>query len=360
MTKALPHIKAMSPYALADMSAPDGMDLVLLSQNESLRAPSPDVIRAATETLSNGADYPDPDWTALRSALADLHGICADGIVCGAGSLDLISCLTRAFCGPDRAVLAPEHAYPFFRTAAQMANARFDTARERGETVCVDALLQAVKPDTAIVFVANPGNPTGTYIPKSDLERLRAGLRDDILLVIDEAYGEFSDPQSKRCWDMVAVGNCVVLRTFSKAYAMAGFRIGWGFFPHAIAAEVRKVMNPNNVTLASQAAALAAVGDQAYMTETCEITTTLRDHIQTALTQAGFDVLPSVTNFVLIRFETETMAISADAALRAQGIFLRRQPGAGLPHALRMTIGPAAATETAITHLKRWMKEATP
>lgn len=359
MIRALPHIAAMSPYALADMTTPDGRDPVSLSQNESLRDPSPAVIEAAAKALSGGATYPDPDCTALRAALAQLHGLCMSGILCGAGSLDLIGCLARTYSGPGRAVLAPAHAYPFFRTAAQMANARFDTAAEKNETVCVDALLQAVAADTSVVFLANPGNPTGTHIPKSELVRLRAGLRDDILLVIDEAYGEFIDAQIERCWDMVDAGNCVVLRTFSKAYGMAGLRVGWGLFPVANAAELRKVMNPNGMTSVSQTAAMAALTDQSYMIETCAVTTALREDATHALTQAGFDVVPSVTNFVLIRFDRADTASSADAALRARGIFLRRQQGAGLPHALRMTIGPTQDTESAITCLTNWKKGAT-
>ena len=146
--------------------------------------------------------YPDPDWTDLRHTLADLHRINANGILCGSGSLDLIGCLARVFAGPDRAVLAPAHAYPFFRTAAQVANARFDTAEETDAVVSVDALLGAVQSDTGIIFVANPGNPTGTRIPKSEILRLRQGLQPDILLVVDEAYGEFADHLDERCFDL--------------------------------------------------------------------------------------------------------------------------------------------------------------
>lgn len=354
----LPHIHAMSRYALADMCAPAGVEFLSLSQNESLRGPAPEVTAAAASVLSDGADYPDPDWSALREALAHLHDIPSSQILCGAGSLDLIGCLARTYCGPERAVLAPEHAYPFFRTAAEMAHARFDVAAEQNLTVSVDSLLQAVRPDTAVVFIANPGNPTGTHLPKSELLRLRKGLRDDILLVIDEAYGEFIDAQGDRSWDMVARGNCVVLRTFSKAYAMAGFRVGWGLFPPQVAAQLRKVMNPNGVSSVAQAAARAAIGAQEYMIETCRITADLRSRSMQAMSKAGLHGVPSATNFILIRFDSADHAISADAALRSQGVFLRRQQGAGLPHCLRMTIGPAAALEKAVGVLKEWTLEA--
>ena len=357
MTRALPHVAQMSPYALANMTTPEDTDLVSLSQNESLRGPSPNATEASAARLVDASAYPDPDWSDLRDALAKLHVIPADDILCGAGSLDLIACVARAFAGPGRSILAPAHAYPFFRTAAQMVDARFDTAPEKHCAVDVDSLLDNVKPDTTLVFVANPGNPTGTCISKADILRLRLGLRDDILLVIDEAYGEFSDSFNASCWDMVEDTNTVVLRTMSKAYGLAGLRTGWGLFPAHISAEVRKVMNPNNLTAPSQAAALAAVQDQDYMKETCAMTASLRDAAPQALVRAGFDVLPSTTNFLLILFESESAAQSADASLNAKGIFLRRQQGAGLPHALRMTIGPEAATQMAVAHLRSWRKE---
>ncbi|WP_377190590.1 pyridoxal phosphate-dependent aminotransferase [Ruegeria meonggei] len=357
MTLPRTHIAQMSPYALADLSAPRGKPLISLSQNESLRPPSPIAIEAAARAMSTSMLYPDPDWTGLRNALADRHDIDPEGILCGSGSLDLIGCLARVFAGPERAVLAPAHAYPFFRTAAQVANARFDTAREEDTVVSVDALLGAVRPDTGLVFVANPGNPTGTRIPKSELSRLRKGLRPDILLVIDEAYGEFADHLGERCFDLVQRGNTVVSRTFSKAYGMAGFRVGWGLFPPAIATEMRKVMNPNNIPAVAQVVATAAVQDAAYMRDTCEMTASLRDKSAAELRKAGFDLSPSFTNFLLLNLGSADKARQVDEALRAEGVFLRPQSGAGLPNALRMTIGSSETTDSALTILKQWKQE---
>lgn len=360
MTRPAPHIARMAAYALARMDAPPGRPLIALAQNESLRPPSPQALEAAQKALADGALYPDPDWTDLRAALAAQHGINADGILCGAGSLDLIGALARIYTGPDRAALAPAHAYPFFRTATELAGARFDTAPERDLTVDVDALLAAVRPDTGLVWLANPGNPTGTRLPIAALRTLRAGLRDDILLVIDEAYGEFADATDKRCFDMVADGRTVVLRTFSKAYGMAGFRVGWGLFPDAIAAELRKVLNPNNIPTATQAAACAALADPAYMKETCALTATARDTACNRLRAAGYRVPDSHTNFLLIDFETPERAISTDAHLQTQGIFLRRQAGAGLPHMLRLTIGVETHMDAALDALDALAQGDTP
>ncbi|GAB5446260.1 pyridoxal phosphate-dependent aminotransferase [Gymnodinialimonas sp.] len=357
MTRAMPHFAQMSPYALAEMTAPDGKPLISLAQNECLRPPSPAAIDAAMQVLGDGALYPDPDWTALRQAIASQYGVDAAKILCGNGSLDLIGCIARVFTGAERAVLAPAHAYPFFRIAAQMANARFDTAPEVAATVSVDALLAAVRPDTGLVFLANPGNPTGTRIPRAEINRLRDGLRPDILLVVDEAYGEFADPLEGPCFEMVEGGNTVVLRTFSKAYGMAGFRVGWGVFPPEIAGDLRKALNPNNISAAAQAAATAAMADQAYMVETCALTARARDAAAAQLREAGIAVLESHTNFLLLDLGDVTTAKNADAALRAEGVFLRPQGGAGLPHCLRMTIGAPVAMDAALAQLIAWKKE---
>ncbi len=357
MIAPLPHISKMAPYALSQMHMPNGLPPISLSQNESFRPPTPLALEAAARSLADTALYPDPDWIDLRTGLAEVYAIPVETVLCGSGSLDLIGCIARAFAGPDRAVLAPAHAYPFFRSAAQMVGARFDTAPEIDATVSVDALLEALRPDTQIVFVANPGNPTGTRIPGSELVRLRQRLRDDTLLVIDEAYGEFADPLGERCFDLVQQGSTIVLRTFSKAYGMAGFRVGWGAFPPAIAAAVRKVMNPNNISMPAQAAARAALHDATYMKETCQLIAKTRDQATAQLTRHGFRIVPSYTNFVLIDFGTSTCADSADAVLRSRGIFLRGQSSAGLPQMLRMTIGPEDAMAAAISCLLEWKQE---
>ncbi|MFC3612147.1 pyridoxal phosphate-dependent aminotransferase [Lutimaribacter marinistellae] len=353
MIRPAPHIAGMAAYALADMQPPDGKPLVSLAQNESLRPPSPAARVAAMRALDHGEHYPDPDWTALRHAIAECHDIEPEGILCGSGSLDLIGAIARVYAGSGRAALAPAHAYPFFRTATEMAGARFDTAPERDLTVDTEALLAAVRPDTSVVFVANPGNPTGTRIGKDALRELRAGLRDDILLVIDEAYGEFADHLDARCFDMVSSGATVVLRTMSKAYGMAGHRVGWGLFPVPVAQEIRKVVNPNNISAASQAAAVAAIRDHDYMQETCALTAAGRKAAWERLRDAGFEVVEGHTNFLLLDCGDGESARAMDHALRAQGIFLRQQAGAGLPQMLRLTIGPEGAMEKALTLIER-------
>ncbi|WP_371224732.1 pyridoxal phosphate-dependent aminotransferase [Roseovarius sp. 2305UL8-3] len=355
MIPPVPHVAAMAAYQLADLSAPEGKRLVSLSQNESLRAPSPMVSDALRQAADAPHLYPDPDWSDLRQGIGTLHGIDPAQIVCGNGSLDLIWALARAYLEPGRAALAPAHAYPFFRVATQMTGARFDTAEENNLIVDVDALLSAMTPETRIVFVANPGNPTGTRLPRSELIRLRDGLPGDVLLVIDEAYGEFADHLNEPMFDQVARGDTIVLRTFSKAYGLAGLRVGWGLFPTKIAGHIRKLLNPNNVASPGQMAALAALGDQAYMQGTCALSSGIRDAFAQRMRALGLVVPDSFTNFVLMRFPSVESAAELDAHLRSEGVFLRAQGGAGLPECLRATVSVAQDMDFAASLIEDWI-----
>lgn len=339
MIRPLPHIGAMAAYALADITPPVGKQLIGLSQNESLRPPAPGVAEALRQAVRVPHLYPDPDWTRLRGAIGRVHDVDPVDILCGNGSLDLIGCLARAYLGPGLAALIPAHAYPFFRSATLMTGARADLAGESVYHVSPAALKAALTPETRIVFVANPGNPTGTRLPNAELRRLREALPTNVLLVIDEAYGEFADHLDAPLFDLVGRGDTVVLRTFSKAYALAGLRVGWGLFPAAIATELRKLMNPNNVALAGQLAAEAALQDQAYMRETCRLTAAARDAFIRRMQAAGLDCAESHTNFALIRLPSAQSTTRVTEALRAEGVFVRPQGAAGLPHCLRVTIG---------------------
>lgn len=360
MIRSVSHVATMSPYALAQLNAPEGKLLISLAQNESLRPPSPYAIKAAAKALEEAHLYPDPEWKKLRAILSDIHKVPEESILCGSGSMQLIRVLAQAYSDEQNAVLAPAHGYPFFQTAAQMARARFDIAAEENGQVSIDALARAIRPDTRIVFVANPGNPTGTRIPRAEIVRLRECLPQHVLLVIDEAYGEFADHLNETTFDLVQRGDTVVLRTFSKAYGLAGMRVGWGVFPCKIAAEIRKVMTPNNISLAGQAAAAAALTDQTYMRQTCDLTVASRDGFRDRLLEAGFDVPESYTNFVLIRMPNAEAARRVDQALRDNGLFLRPQSGAGLGNCLRATIGDTNDLDTAARLLERWIRKEKP
>ncbi len=354
MIAAVPHIAAMAPYPRVEMEAVPGKRLVLLNQNESFRPASPQALEAARAAVGNERLYSDSECTTLRRAIADVHGIDPEWILCSAGSMEMISALSRVFCGPGRSVLTTQYAYAYLATTTAAAQARRDAVQEVDFSVSVDDLIEGVFADTAMVFVANPGNPTGTHVPRAEIVRLRDSLPDDVLLVIDEAYGEFADGHNAPLFDLAARGNTVVLRTFSKAYGLAGARVGWGVMPPAIADELRKVLNPGGISGVSQAAAAAAMGDQAYMRESCRETARIRHAFATRLRAAGFKVVASHTNFLLICFSGTREAAAADAALRAGGVIARPMGGYGLAHALRATIASDEDMDLAAGLLETW------
>lgn len=334
-----PGIAAMAPYTLPDLSVPPGRRAVLLAQNESALPPSPAALAAAQSALADSRFYADSEWRNLRAAIAEVHGIDPGHLLCGAGSMELIQMLGLGYLGPGGRALSPAFGYLYFRTVVQLAGAALDLAPETDLTVNVDALLAGLRPETRVVFVANPGNPTGTRIARAELLRLRDGLPDRVLLIIDEAYGEFADAAGESMFDFPARGNTVVLRTFSKVYGLAGLRVGWGVFPPAVAAELRKIQNPGSVSAVSLAAAAAAMRDQPYMRRVRDETAARRDRFAAAMRQLGFTVPHSHTNFVLIRFASAKAATGAADALRAGGIVLRPMGGYELPDCLRATIG---------------------
>ncbi|MEX0350975.1 MAG: histidinol-phosphate transaminase [Paracoccaceae bacterium] len=345
MIRSVPHVAAMAPYPLADL----GSGLVSMAQNESAFPPSPKALRAA-QGDAQALLYPDPDWFDLRRSIAETHLLDPDTILCGAGSMELIGCLIRAYAGPGRAVLGSAYSYAFVASAALQAQAEYRQAEEPDLMVSVDAILENVTPDLAVVFLCNPGNPTGTMVPSSEILRLRANLPGDVLLVIDQAYAEFGDATNdpSEIFALTSCGDTVVLRTFSKAYALAGIRVGWGCFPPAVAAEVRKLLNPNNIPYASQRMAAAAIRDQDHMQEVVDKTEEIRARFSEACRGLGIDVPTSHTNFVLLRFDSAEQAVQADQALRNAGLLMRGMAGYGLPDCLRATICEAAVMDRAV------------
>ncbi|MEM7294199.1 MAG: histidinol-phosphate transaminase, partial [Pseudomonadota bacterium] len=349
-------IGAMAPYALADLRVPDGVTPVSLAQNEHVYAPSAAAVEAAMIAMQQGNLYPDADWIALREAIAKVHKLDPGSILCGAGSMELIVALGIAYLNSETRVLISEYGYAFMRTVAQMVGAPVDRAPEQDYCVDVDALLGAVQHDTRVLFLANPGNPTGTRISAAELRELRARLPASVLLIIDEAYAEFVEgAENEALFDLVQRGDTVVLRTFSKIYGLAGLRVGWGCFPAEIVATLRKSLTPSNVSLVSQAAASTAIQDQTAMVAVRGEINRRRDTFAHGLRELGLQVPRSHTNFVLMEFASADAASSAFEALRAQGVLLRPMGGYGLHHCLRATIGSQEQVDFALDVLRRWV-----
>jgi histidinol-phosphate aminotransferase len=350
--RPVPTVAAMTSYALADLGGPN---TVSLAQNESAFEVSPKAISAAQTVLAQTPLYPDPDWRDLRSAVADVYGLDAASLPCGAGSLELIGCLIHTFAGPGDEVLGSQYGYLFVSTASQQAGATYVQAPEPELTVSVDAIMARVTARTKIMFVCNPGYPTGTRIKTPEILRLRAALPSSALLIVDQAYGEFDDQDPRPIFDLVSGGNTVVLRTFSQGYGLAAARVGWGDFPVKITSEVRKLLNSNNIAATSQVMATASMRDRADMVNIVEKTAIIRGLFADTVRQMGMIVPVSHTNFGLIRFGSVAEARQADAALRIHSLITRAMGGYGFAQCLRATIGAAQIMDQVLgvlSHLK--------
>ncbi len=352
MIRPVSYVGAMGAYALADLG---GEGTVSLAQNESAFPASPFAVAVGQAALADLTLYPDPEWPDMRAAIAGVHGVDPARVLCGAGSMELIGCLIRAFAGPGDQVLGTQYGYAFVASATAQAQAKYVAAPEVDLTVSVDAVLAAVTPATRIVFVCNPGNPTGTLIPNTEITRLRNALPGDVLLVVDQAYAEFADAANDptEVFGLADRGDTVITRTFSKAYGLAGARAGWGYFPTDIARELRKLLNPNNISIASQAAAAAAMRDQAHMRDVVAKTATIRDRFAQDCRDLGLIVPDSHTNFVLIHFASTEQAQQADAALRAEKLLMRGMGGYGLSDCLRATICDTPVMDRCLAVLRK-------
>ncbi len=349
-------IAAIHAYVPGKAHADDGRALVKLSANENPLGSSPAAI-AAFAAAAPAANYPDPDSAALRAALGELHGIDPARIVCGTGSDELLNLAAQAYAGPGDEVLFSRFSFVVYDIAARRCGASPVAAPDRDYGIDVDQLLRLVSTDTRVVYVANPNNPTGSFLPASEIARLHAGLPSDTLLVIDQAYGEYlAEGEDDGGLELAAAhDNVLVTRTFSKIYGLAGERIGWATGAPDLIASLNRIRGPFNVTSHGQAAALAAVGDQQFLRDS-------RDHnaaelarfteFVEALGNHGLRPIPSKANFLLILFEGDVTAEMALNALSDAGYATRWLPGQGLPHGLRITIGTAGQMDGVMAALR--------
>ncbi|MES2700724.1 MAG: histidinol-phosphate transaminase [Pseudomonadota bacterium] len=356
-----PWIAAIHAYVPGKSKNADGKPLIKLSANENPLGTSPAAM-AARRAVDDAATYPDPDSVALRTALGQLHGIDPARIVCGTGSDELLNLAAQAFAGPGDEVAYVRFGFSVYDIAARRCGATPVVAPDKDFGTDVDALLACVTPATRVVFVANPNNPTGTFLPRAELARLHAGLPADVLLVVDRAYAEYVAPADDDGALALAErhDNVLVTHTFSKIYGLAGERIGWGTgAPHLVDA-LNRIRGPFNLTTTAQAAAQAALADQAFVQASREHNSHERARFVAAieaLGNHGLRAVPSEANFVLVLFEGALSAAAALEGIGQAGYAVRHLPGQGLPQALRITIGTAAQMDT-IAQVLRTMAEA--
>jgi histidinol-phosphate aminotransferase len=336
-----PGIMDITPYVGGESGLAAHKKPVRLASNEGALGPSPKAIEAYNAVAGDLHRYPDGGGTALREALADHYGLDAIRIVLGAGSDEIISLLCRAYAGPGDEVVHSEHGFLMYTIAARGAGATPVAAAELELTADVDALLARVNERTRILFLANPNNPTGSYLSVDSLARLRDGLPPSVLLVVDAAYAEYVTRNDYSAGvDLVeSSDNVVMARTFSKIFGLGGVRLGWAYCPPAVADVLNRARNPFNVSAPAQAAGLAALADVDFTDRARANNDTWLPWTTAALQELGYEVAPSIGNFVLVRFGEAAGADAADAFLRDHGIIVRRMGAYGLPNALRVTIG---------------------
>jgi len=357
------YILGIHAYVPGKSAASDGRALIKLSANENPLGTSPAALEALESARGEAASYPDPDAKALRAGIAELHGLDPARIVCGTGSDELLNLAAQGFAGAGDEVLFSRHSFAVYDIAARRCGATPVEAPDRNFTADVDALLAAVSERTRVVFLANPNNPTGTWIAPEQIARLHAGLPADVLLVIDEAYGEYVDPAHHRVgFDLAAQHKNVLLtRTFSKIYGLAAERIGWATGAPGLVDVLNRIRGPFNVTSSGQKAALAALGDQQFVEASRAHNAAERARFNeaiAALGNHGLAAVPSEANFVLIRFDGEVKAAAALNALAEAGYAVRHLPRQGLPDALRITIGKSGDMTRVIAALRELCGEA--
>ncbi|MCH8167764.1 MAG: histidinol-phosphate transaminase [Proteobacteria bacterium] len=329
----------IAPYVGGESTVPGANRVIKLSSNENPFGPSPAVLDAYLAAAKGLALYPDGGHLALRRAIAGVHGLEAERIVCGAGSDELIALLCKAYAGAGDEVLYSRHGFLMYRLSALAAGATPVAAPERDLTADVDALIGALSERTRLVFLANPNNPTGTMVDEAALARLAGALPPRALLVLDAAYAEYvRTPGHDGGIALVrARDNVVMTRTFSKIHGLAALRLGWAYGPAHVIDVLNRVRGPFNVTATALAAGEAAIGDADYV-EHCAVTNEVwRDWLAKEVSAAGFGVTPSHGNFILV--ETGERTAEVDAHLKSRGLIVRQVAGYGLPGHLRISIG---------------------
>ncbi len=354
-----PGILDIAPYTPGKSGAGVSGRVFKLSANETPLGPSPKAIAAYKAAADHLEDYPEGTSRILREAIGHAYGLDPDRIICGAGSDELLNFLAHVYLGPGDEAIHTTHGFLVYPIATMANGATNIIAPEKNFTADVDTILKLVTPRTKLVWLANPNNPTGTYLPFDEVKRLRAGLPSHVLLVIDAAYSEYvSRNDYESGIEMVATtDNTVMTRTFSKIYGLAALRIGWMYGPVNIVDAVNRLRGPFNVSTPAMLAAVAAIEDAAHQEKSRAHTEKWRAWLTDEVSNLSLEVTPSVANFILIHFPTTKgrTADDADAFLTKRGLILRALKNYKLPNALRMTIGTEEANRLVVAALAEFL-----
>lgn len=342
---ALAHIRAIAPYVpgkpIAELARELGLDaanIVKLASNENPLGISPKARAAVAAATGDLALYPDGNGYALKKALADRLGIGMDQIVLGNGSNDVLEMAARVFLAPGRSAVFAQHAFAVYPLAIAACNAAPVEVPARDFGHDLDAMCRAVRPDTAMVFVANPNNPTGTRLTNAGLAAFLDAVPGRVAVVLDEAYTEFLDTPSDALVWLKRHPNLIVTRTFSKAYGLAGLRVGYALAAPEVADLMNRLRHPFNVNSLALAAAEAALGDDAFLRRSKQVNDAGMIQLTEGFARLGLTWIPSAGNFVCVRVAPRTGA-DLFQALLAKGVIVRPVGNYGMPEWLRISIG---------------------
>lgn len=343
------YVRRISPYVpgkpIEELAREYGIaasQIVKLASNENPRGPSPKVRAAIAAAAADVTRYPDGNGFALKQALATRFGVGVDQVVLGNGSNDILELATQAFLRPGDHTVYAQHAFAVYPLATQARGAHGIEVPARNLGHDLAAMRAALTPQTRIVFVANPNNPTGTWLPPADVQAFLASVPGDVLVVLDEAYNEYlqeAQQANSASW-IAAHPNLIVSRTFSKAYGLAGLRVGYGIADASVADMLNRVRQPFNVNSIAQTAALAALADDEYVAESARLNRNGLAQLMRELDALGVGYQRSHGNFLLVRVaDAGTGAAPVYEALLRGGVIVRPVANYGLPDWLRVTVG---------------------
>lgn len=354
-----PGVLDIAPYVPGKSSAPGVAKVIKLSSNETPLGPSEHAIAAYKAAAAKLEDYPDGAVTELRAAIGRVFGLDPERLLCGAGSDDLLNLLAHAYLQDGDEVIYSAHGFLMYPIYALGHGGKPIAVPEKNYTADVDAILAAMTERTRLVFIANPNNPTGTYVPFDEIKRLHKKLPPNVILVLDAAYAEYVQRNDYEAGiELVATSeNVVMCRTFSKIHGLAAVRLGWMYAPAHIIDALNRVRNPFNVNTPAMKAGIAAIEDSAHVQKSIAHNTRWLAWLTEEIGKLGLEVTPSVANFVLIHFPEKKgqTAVDADAFLTKRGLILRRVAGYGLPNCLRMTVGTEEANRLVVAALKEFL-----
>lgn len=351
-----PGIMEIALYQGGQSTVEGVSDIVKLSSNENPYGAGDAAKEAYRKSGLNLHRYPNTDHADLRNAIAEVHNLSAEQIICGVGSDEILHFIAQCFAGPGDEIIYTEHGFSMYPILVHGCGATPVVVPERERVVDVDAILAACTDKTKIVFIANPGNPTGTMVGGNEVARLADGLPDGCLLVHDGAYTEFVEGYDGGAGLVDARDNVIMTRTFSKIYGLGGLRVGWGYAPKELIDVLNRVRGPFNLSNMQLSVAEAAVRDTAFVERCRKDNAKMRAWLAEALAELGVPSDTSCANFILARFASEEEASTCDEFLKKQGIIVRKVAGYGLPNCLRITVGDEAGCRR-VAHAVKSFKE---